>query len=136
MSLNEVAACTPRYVLLEGNRPLGPEVMPSDSGVQCSVIYGFSGKAPYDRFCGNTDRALRPYPLVEGYLRSSIDQPGDELKLVVLDADGPSEECLHTATMEAVLRALENRDAHLPAGRQLVFDQQANAYRSDGVQVD
>ena len=134
MPMNEVVACTPRYVLLDENRPLGPTVLPLDSGVKCSVIYGFSGKGPYDRFCGNSDRALRPYPLVEGYLRNRIDESGDDLKLIVLDADGPRERCLNAATMEAVLRAQESRNAHLASAQQLVLDQQVNAYRSEAVQ--
>lgn len=129
MTTNEVVVCTPRYVLLDENRRLGPKVIPSDVGVGCSVIYGFSDKGPYDRFCGNSDLALRPYPLVEGYLRNQVGVSGGDLKLIVLDADGPRERCLHAATMEAVLQAQENRLAQLPAAYELVLDQQANAYR-------
>ena len=63
MTMNEVVVRTPRYVLMDGNRRLGPQVIPLDLGVNCSVIYGFSDKGPYDRFRGNSDLALTPYPL-------------------------------------------------------------------------
>ena len=129
MNINEVVVRTPRYVLLDGNRRLGPKVIPLDSEGECSVIYGFSDKGPYDRFCGNSDLALRPYPLVEGYLRNQVGVSDGDLKLIVLDADGPRARCLHAATMEAVLQAQENRIAHLTTAYQLVLDQQANAYR-------
>ena len=123
MTMNEVVVCTPRYVLLDGDRRLGPKVIPLDSGVECSIIYGFSDKGPYDRFCGNSDLALRPYPLVEGHLRNQVGDSGSDLKLIVLDADGPRDRCLHAATMEAVLQAQENRLAQLPAAYELVLDQ-------------
>ena len=95
----------------------------------CSVIYGFSDKGPYDRFCGNSDLALRPYPLVEGYLRNQVGVLGGDLKLIVLDADGPRERCLHAATMEAVLEAQENRAAGVNTGYRLILDPKADAYR-------
>jgi hypothetical protein len=72
MTMNEAVVCTPRDVLLDENRRLGPSVIPSDVGVGCSVIYGCSDKGPYDRFCGNSDLPPRPCPLVEGYLRVSV----------------------------------------------------------------
>jgi hypothetical protein len=129
MTSIEVVVCTPRYVLLDENRRLGPMVIPSDVGVGCSVIYGFSDKGPYDRFCGNSDLALRPYPLVEGYLRNQVGVSGGDLKLIVLDADGPRERCLHAATMEAVLEAKENRAAGVNTGYRLILDPKADAYR-------
>jgi hypothetical protein len=57
--------------------------------------------------------------------------PGDGLKLVVVDAAGPRDPCLHAATMEAVLEAQENRTAHVTAARHLIFDQEASAYREE-----
>ena len=129
MTTNEVVVCTPRYVLLEENRRLGPMVIPSDVVVGCSVIYGFSDKVPYDRFCGNSDLALRPYPLVEGYLRNQVGVSGGDLKLIVLDADGPRERCLYAATMEVVLEAQENRAAGVNTDYRLILDSKADAYR-------
>ena len=129
MTTNEVVVCTPRYVLLDENRRLGPMVIPSDIGVGCSAIYGFSDKGTYDRFCANSDLALRPYPLVEGYLRIQVGVSDGDLKLIVLDADGPHERCLHAATMEAVLEAQENRAAGVNTGYRLILDPKADAYR-------
>ena len=126
MTMNATVASTPRYVLLEENHRLGPKVIPSDVGVGCSVIYGFSDKGPYDRFCGNSDLALRPYPLVEGYLRNQVTDSGGVLKLIVLDVDGPRERCLHAATM---LEAQENRAAGVNTGYRLILDPKADAYR-------
>ena len=61
MTVNDAVVRTPRYVLLDENRRLGARVIPSDVGGGCSVIYGFSDKRLYDRFCGNSELALRPY---------------------------------------------------------------------------
>jgi hypothetical protein len=92
-------------------------------------IYGFSDKGPYDWFCAKSELALKPYPLVKGYLRNQIDLPGDVLKLVVIDARGPCEPYLQAATMEAVLEAQESRATSVNAGYRLMFEQDANAYR-------
>ena len=91
MHLTTVAASTPNYVLIEGNLPTGPRLVPLAASTECSVIYGFSDKGPYDSFCTNSQQALKPYPLVKGYLRNQMEAPGDSLKLVVIDAAGPSE---------------------------------------------
>ena len=131
MTINEVVFRTPRYVLLDENRRLSPKVIPLDSGCECSVIYGFSDKGPYDRFSGNSDIALRPYPLVKGYLRNKVGDSSGGLKLIVLDADGPRERHLHAATIEAVLEAQESRAAHVTAAYRLTFDEEADAYRVD-----
>ena len=145
MTINEAVVGTPRYVLLDENRRIGPKIHPSDVGVVCLVVYGFSDKGPYDRFCGNSDLALRPYPLVEGYLRNQVGDSdehqvgvsdehqvgvsGGRLKLIVHDADGPRERFLHAATMEAVLEAQENRAAGVNTGYRLILDLKADAYR-------
>ena len=86
MPLSTVAASTPNYVLIDGNLRIGPKVLPLDAGMGCSAIYGFSEKGAYDRFCANSQLALKPYPLVKGYLRNQIDALGEALKLVVIDA--------------------------------------------------
>jgi hypothetical protein len=129
MPLNAVVAGTPYYVLMDGSRRIGPQVVQSHSGIECSPIYGFSDKGPYDKFCANSQQALTPYPLVKVYLRSQADAPGDGLKLVIVDAAGPSEPDLHAATMAAVLEAHVNRTAHVTAAHHLMFDREANAYR-------
>lgn len=129
MPVNALVAVTPYYVLMDGNRRIGPKVVRLPSGIECSPIYGFSGKGPYDKFCTNAQLALKPYPLVKLYLRSQAETPDDGLKLVVLDAAGPREPCLHAATMEAALEAQENRAPQVIAAYRLLFDQEANAYR-------
>jgi len=131
MPMTTVDASTPNYVLIDGALRIGPKVVPFYAGLECSAIYGFSDKRPYDKFCANSQLALKPYPLVKGYLRNQIDAPGDSLKLVVIDAAGPSEPCLHAATMEAVLEAQESRAAHVTTAYRLTFDEEANTYRVD-----
>ncbi len=129
MPISTVAVSTPMYVLIDGKLRIGPKVVRSEAGTSCSPIYGFSGKESFDKFCSNSQRALKPYPLVNLYLQSQIDTPGDSLKLVVLDAAGPFEPCIHAATMEAVLEARVNRAAQVIAAYGLTFDEVANAYR-------
>ncbi|MDA1050471.1 MAG: hypothetical protein O3C40_08320 [Planctomycetota bacterium] len=124
-----VIADTPNYVLMERNCRIGPKVIPLLSGTECLPIYGFSDKGPYDKFCANSPLALTPYPLVKGYLQRQTDTPGEGLKLVVVDAEGPRELLLYAATMEAVLEAQEHRTTHVTLTHQLTFDQEADAYR-------
>ena len=135
MSMIAAVAGTPHYVLLDAIRRIGPTVVPLRSGGECSPIYGFSDKGPYDKFCMNSELALTPYPLVKVYLRSQAGAPGDGLQLVVLDAAGPGDPFLHAATMEAVLEAHENRMSHVAVAYRLVFNQQAEAYRVEEVSV-
>ena len=129
MPMIAIVAGTPDYVLMDENRRIGPKVVPLDSGLACTAIYGFSNKGSYDTFWANSRLALTPYPLVKGYLRNQVDEAGNGLKLVVLDAAGPLESPVHAAPMEAVLDAQENRTTHVTAEYRLVFDQEANAYR-------
>lgn len=130
MSINSlVVAGTPQYVLMDGNCRIGPKSVQLGVGIECVLIYGFSGKGPYDTFCTNSERELKPYPLGKGYLRKQVGAPGDGLKLVVLDAPGSGESSLRAATMEAVLKAQENNTTHVTAEYQLLFDWDADAYR-------
>ena len=135
MPMIAVHAGTPQYVLMDGNCRISPEVMQLHSGIDCSPVYGFSGKATYDKFCVNCQLALTPYPLVKVYLRNPSGPPGDRLRLVVLDAAGPREHYLHAATMESVLEAQENHTTHVTAAYRLTFDQQAQAYRVEEASV-
>ena len=135
MPMSAVLGATPYFVLMDGNRRIGPKIVPLDVGIECSPIYGFSNKDPYDRYCLNSQVALTPYPLVKGYLRKQASAPDAGLKLVVVDAAGPREPYLHAATMEAVLEAHENRMSHVTPAYRLVFDQQAEAYRVEDVSV-
>ncbi len=130
-----LTAGTPNYVLMEAKHPIGPAIMPLQSEVECLTIYGFSDKGPYDKFCSNSQSSLTPYPLVKGYLRNQAGTPSEGLKLVVIDAVGPREHCLHAATMTAVLEAQENQTALVPTAFRLIFDQEADAYRVEEVSV-
>lgn len=131
MPTSTVIADTPYYVLMDGNRRIGPKVvqLELDAEIECTPIYGFSDKGPYDKFLANSRLALTPYPLNKVYLHSQTDAPGDGLKLVVFDAAGPRDPCLHAATMDAVLDAQENRTTHVTMTHEFVFDPQSEAYR-------
>ena len=129
MSINAVVSATPNYVLLDRNQRIGPKLLRSRLGLDCFAIYGFSDKGPYDEFCTNTDQKLTPYPLVKGYLRNQVGALGDRLRLVVLDAPGPTEPCIHAATMEAVLEAQEKRASQVAVTYRLILDREADAYR-------
>jgi hypothetical protein len=135
MPMTAVVADAPYYVLMDQNRRIGPKVLQSPSGIACAAIYGFSDKGPYDKFCRNCQLALTPYPLVKVYLRNQAGALGDGLKLVVVDAAGPHEDCLHAATVEAVLKAQENQMTHVTAAYRLMFDQEAHAYRLEEASV-
>ena len=129
MSTAAMVMSTPYYVLMDGNRRIGPNVTPAKSGLNYSAIYGFSDKAPYDVFCVNSRAALKPYPLVKGYLRSQIDTLKNDVSLVVLDAVGPREHKLFAATIEVVLDAHETRASDVTSNYELIFDEESNAYR-------
>jgi len=136
MPMNAVVASrTPYYVLMDGDGRIGPNVVQLDAKNECLPIYGFSGKGPYEKFCTNSEQALKPYPLVKGYLQDQANTPGDCLKLVVIDATGPSEPNVHAATMAAVLEAQMNKSTHVTTAYHLMFDHQANAYHVEEVFV-
>ena len=124
---------TPHYVLLKEHHRVGPKMVPSRSGIECTAIYGFSDKGPYDTFCAHSNQVLMPYPLVKFYLREQTSAVGGSLKLVVIDAVKFDDSCLHAATMEAVLQAHENRLSQMIATHELTFDHESNAYRLDEV---
>jgi hypothetical protein len=120
---------TPYYIWMDGKRRLGPEVAPLPSGPECLAIYGFSDKDRYDKFCANSQLALKPYPLTKFYLQNLADTPGSSLNLVVVDAPGPHEPCLQAGTMEAVLQGQKDRTPHVTAAYHLTLDQDVVAYQ-------
>ncbi len=124
-----VLADTPYYVLMNGKKRLGPEVVPFSSGTECVAIYGFSDKNHLDKFRANSRLPLLPYPLTRSYLRDQTDLPRDGLNLVVIDVAGPGESWLHAATMEAVLQGQQDRTAHVTAAYDLTFEPDVAAYR-------
>ena len=135
MPMNAVVAGTPYFVLMEGSHRIGPTVIPLQSGVECSPIYGFSDKGPFDKFCENSELVLKPYPLVKLFLREQTSVVSDVLRLVVIDAVGPREPYLQAATMEAVLDAQEKRTPEVAVAFRFVFDQHIGVYRVEETSV-
>lgn len=125
---SEIAA-TPRYLLLEDKDPIGPAVVSASSENGCVVVYGFSGKPAYDRFAANSNRELRPYPLMKGWLQTRTAEEGHELHLVALDAHHPSQQTITAVTTNSALIAQSTNAAHLDSEYQLKFDSRASAYR-------
>ncbi len=123
-----VYLATPNYVLLAGKERLGPTLSAPDSASRYQIIYGFSDKQPYDAFCASDPVALTPYPLVKGYLQSQLENPGELVRLVVLDATGPHETELYAATMQSVLDAMNSKASHVTASFRLTFDTSTQAY--------
>ena len=118
------AGDTPYYVLMDGSRQKGPQVEGSESE---DFIYGFSDKGPYDKFCANCELTLKPYPLVKGYLRNQA--AAARGTSIVIDAEGPRQNSLRTATVQAVLEAHESRSPQVATTSCLIFDPGANTYR-------
>ena len=130
MPSSSVVTAIPSHVLLKDNHRIGPSFLPSESDVPpCKAIYGFSNKTRFDSFCMNSEQMLIPYPLVVGYLQNQIEEAGDGLTLVVLDATGPSAPTIYAATMEDVLTAIQNCMPHVTARHVLQVDQDNNRYR-------
>ena len=126
---NNQMSATPRYLLLEGKDPIGPQVTLLPSGVTCFAVYGFSGKPAYDRFVANSDRELRPYPLMNGYLQNHAVAESNQLNLVVLDADGPGQQIVTAVTMSAALIARSAEAGNVDADYQLSLVLQTGSYR-------
>lgn len=129
MSTPIVDARTPQYVLMEGKERIGPKVASLHGGVACSAIYGFSDKQPYEAFCSHSSLALTPYPLVKFYLQSQVDEGGESLKLVVLDAVESDSDVLYAITMQGALDAHKCGSKSVAIAYRLVFDSVATEYR-------
>ena len=128
-TLNATIVNTPVFVLMDGNSRIGPLVDLADFESGCAPIYAFSDKAPYDRFCANTEMELTPYPLVQFYLRSQTEMPGHSQRLIVVDATGPTDAILHATTMSAVLDAQENKKPQVTADFRLILDGASKLYK-------
>ena len=126
---NQTLYSTPQYVLLDVNRRIGPKLKPSDSKTGHTAIYGFTDKSFYDAFRLNTTQPLIPYPLVKRYLTKMIEDAGDTLSLIVIDASGPSELTLHAAAIADVLEAHVKGDKKVSATHQLTFDAASSSYK-------
>lgn len=127
--MNAILVNTPCDVLLNGNQRLGPQLSALHCGAQYEVIYGFSGKQPYDLFCANCDLPLAPYPLVKGYLKNQIAASNEAIHLIVVDAAGPQQAHLNAATMNSVLQAREENANQVTVSFHLTLDETTQSYR-------
>jgi hypothetical protein len=112
-SVQQVVCPTPRYVLLQDEQPVGPEMAHGSSGRSFLAIYGFSGKAAYDAFISNSEGDLRPYPLTKRYLQNQLTENTDKTCIVIIDADHPVAASLAATPFENVLAAYDNADTQL-----------------------
>lgn len=134
-------AKTPRYVLKNGSRPLGPTIQPTPSvalssspsratsNVPPKCLFGFSGKPTYDAFLSKSTLALTPYPLVHGFLRNEAAEHSEGLNLVVLDAESPSQSQFLAATVQAVWDATQADSPQVVASHELMLDATSGEYR-------
>lgn len=99
---------TPRYVLLDGDKPVGTFLVSEPNEVAEKTIFGFSDKPQYDAFRANSELAYKPYPLVKGFLRGQMEQKEDAVALVAIDASGPKDESFQVCSVEQTLRAYES----------------------------
>jgi hypothetical protein len=127
--MNDLLAKTPNYVLLDGTKRFGPDVLALESGRDCIAVYGFSDKSSYDAFCKNTTVALTPYPLMKGYLKNQIESDEDTLLIMAIDAAGPDEPIVNASTFPVVLEAREKKMTLAAVGCQLLKDNPSTAYR-------
>ncbi|MDB4730365.1 hypothetical protein OAF38_01145, partial [bacterium] len=58
-----------------------------------------------------------------------LEDAGDTLLLVVVDAVGPDESHLNAATMQSVLEAREKQSSQVAVSFRLTRDEQSQAYR-------
>lgn len=119
---------TPRFVLHEDRAPIGPEISPASTGHRVLAIYGFSGKAAYDAFIGNSEGDLRPYPLMKGYLKKRLEEDQDGPSLVIIDAVSRGDVRVVAATMGNVLAAQDNADTELDDDVGLTLNATGTAY--------
>jgi len=120
---------SPRYVLRDGAHPTGPLISQSSSDVRTTAIFGFSDKPEYDVFWNASPLALKPYPLVKGYLQNQIAEVDDWLKLIVLDAITAQQPILHAATLQAVLESMQLDAEFVTVSHRLILDDSSPAYR-------
>jgi hypothetical protein len=128
-------ASTPFFVLMENKKRVGPQIDFDESQAADQlaplVIYGFSDKSQYIRFCENSSLALTPYPLVKFYLRDETSRNPKQMKLVVLNASGPDVPSLDAAYMNDVLDAHEQDRRELVSSVRLVRDEKTGHYTFD-----
>ncbi len=99
---------TPRYVLLDGDKPVSTLVANAVGDGGKRAIVGVSDKQQYDGFRANSQLAYRPYPLVKGYLRGQIEKADSGAAFMVLDAIAPEGSSFQVCSMPETLLAFES----------------------------
>lgn len=99
---------TPRYVLLDGDKPVSTMVTSAVGDSVKRAIFGFSDKQQYDAFRANSQLAYKPYPLVKGYLRGQIEKADSGAAFMVLDAIAPDGGTFQVCSMPETLLAFES----------------------------
>lgn len=120
---------TPRYVLNDAAYPACPSLTETSLQDHSVVIYGFSDKAKYDIYLKASSLALTPYPLVKRFLEKHVDQNTDETKLVVVDADSPTQPSVDAATFQNVLEAIRLGSETVNLTHKLILDPKTSNYR-------
>jgi hypothetical protein len=92
------------------------------------VIYGFSDISPYRDFQSRYQSVLMPYPLVRPFLEDQLSGGDPGLKLIVLDATGPSESPLNVTTMQCVLDSLRGKRSMTAISNSLEWRDALQAY--------
>lgn len=98
---------TPRYVLLDGDKPLVTSLVSTEGQSTEKAVFGFSDKPQYDAFRANSNLAYKPYPLVKGYLRGQIDLKQEGVAWVAMDATSPDDANFHACSISQVLATFE-----------------------------
>ena len=124
--MNTTMVRTPKYILLDGKDRIEPKLV---EGSQYTALYGFSNKKLYDEFCAHSQLALKPYPIVKGFLRNQLASKCDHIHLVIVDATGPDAARTLAASMDVVLDSLDRQASQMTASHQLNRDESSQAYR-------
>ncbi|GAA4441751.1 hypothetical protein GCM10023155_47950 [Bremerella cremea] len=122
---------TPKYVLMDEQKRVGPRLEEGISHSSYRVIYGFSDSHAYERFRSHNTNDYRPYPLVKGYLREQLQSDSERIGLIVLNAVSACDEQLNAAAMDNVLQALEASEAKVSSRYRLTYDAATLAYQVD-----
>ncbi|EKK02000.1 hypothetical protein RBSH_02698 [Rhodopirellula baltica SH28] len=124
---------TPRYVLNDAAYPICPSMTETSLQDHSVVIYGFSDKARYDIYLKASSLALTPYPLVKRFLEKHVDQNADEVQLVVIDPESPTQTPVHAATFQNVLEAMRLGSKTVNLSHKLIFDSKTSKYQAEAI---
>ena len=124
-----ITVATPHYLLLDSDGPIGPAIMQSTSDVESFVVYGFSSRPRYDRFCAARHTALRPYPLLKGHLIKPSNFTGKRITLIAIDPDGPEGFDVRATSAESLVHSLQAGSDQVPVEFHLIASDQGSTYQ-------